>query len=214
MLQVHAAVERVEVFVGQRVPRNRVDGEVATPRGLLDRHRRVALDAEPLVPATALRLAARQGHVDRAELEDRERLADGLDAPELAEDGRQLILRNPEHFEVQVLRAPPEQPVAHEAADGEGPAPAAADVGGDAPGFFDERVGLRHGAGIQITRWITWSEGSADYADYADGSWEGSVGGRVLQDQSRQPPTERSKPVSASPWNPRNRRNLRIPPSV
>ena len=39
-LEIAAAVERIEVLVGQRIPRDRVDGEVAPPRRLLDRHRR------------------------------------------------------------------------------------------------------------------------------------------------------------------------------
>ena len=37
---IAAAVERVEVFVRQRIPEDRVDREVASPGRVLDGHRR------------------------------------------------------------------------------------------------------------------------------------------------------------------------------
>ena len=39
LFEIGAAVERVEIFVGQRIPGDRVDREVAAARRLLDRHR-------------------------------------------------------------------------------------------------------------------------------------------------------------------------------
>ncbi len=49
---VAPAVERIEIFVGERIPRDGVDREVAPPRGFLDGHRRIAGDVETLVPAS------------------------------------------------------------------------------------------------------------------------------------------------------------------
>ena len=56
--------ERIEILVGERIPGDGVDREVAPSRGLLDGHRRIAGDVKPLVPASRLRLSAGQGHVD------------------------------------------------------------------------------------------------------------------------------------------------------
>ena len=58
--QIAAAVERVEVGVGQRIPGDRVDREVAPPRRFLRRHVRIAAHRECAMAAADLRLAARQ----------------------------------------------------------------------------------------------------------------------------------------------------------
>ena len=42
--QVVAAVEGIQVLAGERIPGDGVDGEVAAPGGLLERHRVVAFD--------------------------------------------------------------------------------------------------------------------------------------------------------------------------
>ena len=56
---------RIEVLVGQRIPGDRVDREVAAPRRLLDRQRRGRPStSNARWPRPTLRLAARQRHVD------------------------------------------------------------------------------------------------------------------------------------------------------
>ena len=77
-----AAVERIEVLAGQRIPRDRVDREVAAPRRLFDRHVRIAGDDEAAVAAAGLRIAPRQRDVDVADLVDLKALADRFDAAE------------------------------------------------------------------------------------------------------------------------------------
>ncbi len=96
--QIAAAVEGILVGVRQRIPPDRVDGEVAAPGGLGHRHERVAVHVEALVAAAALRFPARQRHVDGSareadELVDGEALAHGFDASERGEQRRQPILR-------------------------------------------------------------------------------------------------------------------------
>ncbi len=88
-IEILASRERIFVLAGQRVPRDRVDREVAPARRLDDRHRRIAVDVEALVSAPVLRLPPRQRHVDlaraaagRRQLVDRKALADRLDTPE------------------------------------------------------------------------------------------------------------------------------------
>ena len=95
-------------------------GEIAAPRGLLDRHVRVAVHLEAAVAAADLRLAPRQRHVDAADLVDGEALADGVDAAEALEQAAQ---RRRPRGRTPRGRCPssrePEQPVAHPAADDE-----------------------------------------------------------------------------------------------
>ena len=64
-VQIAAAAERDRGLVGQRIPQDRVDGEVAPARRLRHRHRTDRPDDEAFVAAPALRLAARQRHIDR-----------------------------------------------------------------------------------------------------------------------------------------------------
>ena len=115
--EVLAALKGIEIFVGERIPANRVDGEVAASGGIFERHRRVALDREALVAAAGLRFAARQRHVDGAELVDRERLANRLDAAEGLQQRQQRILRDAEDLHVEVFRWSLQEPIPGEAAD-------------------------------------------------------------------------------------------------
>ena len=51
--EVGAAVERVEVLVIERIPGDRIHREIATARGVGDRHGRIAGHVEPAVAAAA-----------------------------------------------------------------------------------------------------------------------------------------------------------------
>ncbi len=117
--EVDSAVVRIEVLLRQRIPGNGVDGEVAPPRGFVERHVRIARDGEAAMPAAGLGLAAGQGHVDRAELVDGEGLPHGLDAAERGQQPLQVVLRNAEHLEVEILRRAAQQAIADEAANGQ-----------------------------------------------------------------------------------------------
>src|SRR5262249_42724255 len=66
---VAAAVERVEVVAGQRIPGNRVDGEIPPARSLFNAHRRIAGHLEAAVAPPGFRLAAGQRDVDVARFE-------------------------------------------------------------------------------------------------------------------------------------------------
>ncbi|MNC87636.1 hypothetical protein D3C83_33720 [compost metagenome] len=39
LLQILATMKRIEIFIGERIPSDRVDGEVAAPRRVFERHR-------------------------------------------------------------------------------------------------------------------------------------------------------------------------------
>ena len=111
-------MKRIEVLVGQRIPGDRVDGEVASPRRLLDRHRRIAGDGEAAMTASRFRVAPRQRHVDVAELVDLKARADRLDTAERFEQRAQVIGGDAEHFDVDVrATSTSEQPIADPAAD-------------------------------------------------------------------------------------------------
>ena len=109
--------------------------EVAPPRGFLEGHVRIAGDVEAAVAAAGLRFAARQRHVDVADLVDLKALADGFDAAEAFEQRAHAVGRQAEHLEVDVRRASPaHQPVAHPAADDQRAAAGLADRLGDGAG--------------------------------------------------------------------------------
>ena len=112
-----AAVERIDVLAGQRIPGDGVDGEVAPARRLVERQVRIARDREAAMPAAGLRLAARQRHVEARDLVDGEALADGVHAAERREQLLQPRRVDAEDLEVDVLRRPSQQAVAHPAAD-------------------------------------------------------------------------------------------------
>jgi hypothetical protein len=144
-VEVLSAAEGILEPILERIPPDGVDGEVAPARRLLERHRGVALHLEPLVPAPLLRLAAGQRHVDvssarRHHLVHGEALPDRLHPAELFEDGQQAFDCQAEHFEVDVLRRPSEQPVAHPPADQERPAPGRMDGGRQRPGLQGDDV--------------------------------------------------------------------------
>ena len=127
-----AAVERIEVLAGQRIPGDGVDGEVAPARRLGDRHVRIAGDDEAAVAASRLRIAPRQRHVDVADLVDLKAFADRFDAAERLEQRAQTIAGEAEDLEVDVARlGQAEQPIADPAADDQRAAAGVADGGGD-----------------------------------------------------------------------------------
>ena len=141
-LEIGAAADRVQVLAGQRIPGDRVDREVAPTRGLVERHPRIAFDDESLVAAAALRLAARQGDVDAAQLEHGKGLADRLDPPELRQDG-QPSCGTPNTSMSRSFDSA-EQAIADEAADDQGAPAIDPDVCGDAarrhPGIREPRT--------------------------------------------------------------------------
>ena len=107
-LEIGAAVHRIHVLAGQRIPRDRVDREVAPARRLVERHEWVAAHFKALVPASLLGLAAREGNIDRDavctdDFVDRKALTDRLDPPERRKQSRQLLTRDPEDFHVDVF---------------------------------------------------------------------------------------------------------------
>jgi hypothetical protein len=90
LLQIGTPLEGIDQRAVERVPRDRVDGEVAASGRLLDAHRGVSAHVEALVAAARLRFPAGQGDVDVVHLVDGERLADGLHAAVRGEHGGQL----------------------------------------------------------------------------------------------------------------------------
>src|SRR5262249_27724059 len=116
---ISPTVEGIEVLLGQRIPQNRVDREVAASCGVLDGHPRIARDLEPAMAAARLRLAARERHVDIARLEHLKALADGLDAAQRLEQRLHAIGRNTEDLDVDVFDGQAHQSIAHPAADDE-----------------------------------------------------------------------------------------------
>src|SRR5690606_24525610 len=107
----------------------------ATSRRIGERQVRVALDAERPVPATGLRLAARQRHVEPGHLEDGEALADGVDPAETLDDGSQRVDVETEDLDVDVFRLAAHELVAHPTATDERAAASGSygpgDIGGD-----------------------------------------------------------------------------------
>src|SRR5690606_31604075 len=81
-LEIGGAAERIDQFAGQRIPRHRVDGEVAPACGFFERQVRVTLDGETPVPSADLRFAAGERDVDAADLVHREAFSHGVDAAE------------------------------------------------------------------------------------------------------------------------------------
>ena len=78
-------------------------GEVAPPRGFVERHRRIAGHGEALVAAAGLRFAPRQRDVDAAELVDGKpgrRPRRGR----MRQQRAAAVLGNAEHLDVEVLR--------------------------------------------------------------------------------------------------------------
>src|SRR5262249_1722187 len=74
---------------------------------------------------------SRERHVDVADLVDGEALADGVDRSERFEDLPQPVRRDAEDLDVEILRRPPHQAIAHPAADDERPPARVPDRPGD-----------------------------------------------------------------------------------
>ena len=147
--EVVAAVERIEIGLAQRIPGDRVDGEVAAARRLLGVERGVADDLESLVAAPGLRLAAGQRDVQAGHLVDREALADGVDRSEAGEQVLEAQRVQPVDLEVEILGDAAEQPIADPAADDQRPAAGGVDGAGDRPRRVERilrRLGVAHRA--------------------------------------------------------------------
>src|SRR5262245_50042051 len=110
-------MERVEVFVGERIPRNGVDGEIAPPRRLLDSHRGVAGDRKAAMTSPRLRIASRQRDIDTLDFVDLKTRPDRFDTAERFEDRPQFAGWNPEHFDVDIGRRLVEQAITDPAAN-------------------------------------------------------------------------------------------------
>ena len=115
--EVVAAVERIEIAFPQRIPGDRVDGEVAAPRRLLRIEPGVADDLESLVAAPGFRFAAGQRDVQAGDLVDREALADGVDRSEAGKQVLEAQRVQSVDLEVEILGDAAEQPIADPAAD-------------------------------------------------------------------------------------------------
>src|SRR5262249_38216257 len=126
-------VERVEVLLRQRVPRDGVDREVAAPGGIDDGHRRVTGHVKPAMTSARLGVASREGHVDVGDLVDLEALAYRLQTPECPEHDREPIGRKTEDLDIDVLRLASEQAVSDRAADDQGTAAGGVDRCGNGP---------------------------------------------------------------------------------
>ncbi len=126
-LEIPAAVERILVLAGERIPGDGVNCEVAPSRGLFQWEVRLTRHGEAAMPASGLRLAPRQRDVQTCHLVDGEALADGVDAAERFQDLLQTCGVDAKDLEVDVLRRMAHQPVAHPAADDERAAAGRAD---------------------------------------------------------------------------------------
>ena len=115
--QIGDAIVRIEVFTGQRIESNGVDGEVAPSCGFRERHLGVAFDGEPAMFPAGLRIPPRQRDVDIADLVDGKALADDVDAAEAGEEVAQLAGGNAEHLEIDVLRDATHEAIAHPSTD-------------------------------------------------------------------------------------------------
>src|SRR5262249_49486935 len=151
---VSPAVEGIEVLLGERVPQNCVDREVAASCGVLDGHLRIARDVEPAMAAARLRLAARERHVDIARFEHLAALADGLDAAQRLEQRLHAIGRNTKDLDVDVFDGPAHQSIAHPAADDECAATGAANGQRDVAGA---RETVAHRTGLRPNLWTILS---------------------------------------------------------
>ncbi len=140
-LQVAPSVVRIEILLGQRIPADRVDPEVAPPRGFFERHVGIARDLEPAMSASGFRFAARQRNVDVAGFVDLKALADGFDAAQSLEQRAHAVGGQAEHLEIDVSRRlPTHQPVADPAADDQRAAAALANRLGDGEGTLERDV--------------------------------------------------------------------------
>ncbi len=109
--EILASAMGVEMLAAERIPADRVDREVAPAGRLRERQVRIAVDLEPLVSTAGLRLTPRQRHVEALHLEHREALADGVDGAPLRQQRLQVVDRQSEDLEVEILRRMSEQRV-------------------------------------------------------------------------------------------------------
>src|SRR5258706_1172066 len=104
-LNVFAAVEWINDRAGQRILHNRVDGEVATARRIVDCHRGIAFNDKGAMATTGLSLAARQRNIKVcSQFINRERFADDVDRSDLIKQRAQFVGLNSVSFDVPILR--------------------------------------------------------------------------------------------------------------
>src|SRR5229473_7962097 len=86
LLDVLAALKRIDDVSSQRVLQDRVDREIAPAHAVLDGHRRIAFDEERAMSAPSLVLAPWQSHIQISpKLVDGECFADHVNVAELIE---------------------------------------------------------------------------------------------------------------------------------
>ncbi len=145
--QVAPAAERIEIGVGEWIPRDRIHREIPAARRLVGRHVGIAADFERPMAAADLRFPPRQRHVDVEDLVDGEALADGVDGGEGGEQRLQARCGEPVDLEIDILPRPAEQPVAHPAPDHERPAAVLVDEARDSRRGLDaHRARVRVGS--------------------------------------------------------------------
>ena len=147
--QVFASAVRVQHLAGERVETDAVHGEVAAARGCGEIERRIGHDVEAAMPGTALAVASREReiNVQAGDPKHAECAADCQHVAELREHGLETFDAQAEHLDVDILRGCPTEPVAHPAADHDGPAARVANGGRDVddPGFDYPGVDLSGG---------------------------------------------------------------------
>ena len=161
--EVGAAVVRIEIFTGERIPRDRVDREVAAAGRFLDGHVGVAGHLEAAMAASDLRFAPRHRHVEVRDLVDGEAFADGVDRAERGEHVLEPIRGEAVDLEIDILRVASEQPVADPAADDQGAAACVADAARDCHCCFEFGIHESHtpaaaGIGFRPKRFTTRSQ--------------------------------------------------------
>ena len=144
-LEIGDAVERIDQTLGERIPRDRVEREVAPRRGVRVAQRWVGCDGEAAVAGAGLGFAARQAEVvfpavPRPHLDHPKTASDHIGG---AERGEGLVKGgevDAPHFHVEILRGDPHEPVPHAAAHQARPAD-----GPEGEEGFAEGVGQQHG---------------------------------------------------------------------
>ncbi len=134
LLEVAPAVEGIEVLVGQRIPGDGVDGEIAPAGGFDHAQVRIADDLEPPVAAARFRLPSREGDVEAGDLVDGEALADGVDGAEPGEQLAEAAGVDPVDLEIDVQGGAADEAVPNPAADDQGAAAGGAGGRGDGEG--------------------------------------------------------------------------------
>jgi hypothetical protein len=117
--EVGPAVEWIAEFQGVGVPGHRVDREIAPAQCLINVHLRVCLTEQARYGLMVGRKTGGEGNVDgqSLQLEHAEGLAHELHSKLSFEQGMEWSGRQPEDFEIQILRLPAHDEVADRSAD-------------------------------------------------------------------------------------------------